>query len=117
MPNWAWAGYLAPLTGTGRDAVEVPAQHGRHVPGTSRTPAGFYDVALAMYARKSVLEQNDIRIPTIDQPWTGDEFNAALATLKATGQWAIPAGHGDRPTPVSGGRTPTHRSCRASVAT
>jgi len=37
-----------------------------------------------------VLEQNNIRIPTIDQPWTADEFNAALATLKATGQWTNP---------------------------
>ena len=43
-----------------------------------------------MYARKTVLEQNNIRIPTIDKPWTGEEFNAALAKLKATGQWTAP---------------------------
>jgi multiple sugar transport system substrate-binding protein len=89
VPNWAWAGYLAPLTGLD-DTLS------KFLPSTVGTyqgkpySAGFYDVALAMYARKSVLEQNNIRIPTIDQPWTGDEFNAALATLKATGQWTNP---------------------------
>ena len=106
-----------PADRPGRHAVEVPAQHGRQLQRTRPYSVGYYDVALAMYARKSVLEQNNIRIPTIDQPWTADEFTAALATLKATGKWAIPAGHGDRRAPASGGPTPTRRSCRASAAT
>jgi len=89
VPNWAWGGYLAPLDG-------MDEQLSKFLPSTVGTwngknySAGAFDVALAMYARKSVLEQNNIRIPTIDQPWTGEEFNAALATLKATGQWANP---------------------------
>ena len=36
-------------------------------------------------ARKSVLEANGIRIPTVEEPWTKDEFDAALAKLKAAG--------------------------------
>ncbi len=37
-------------------------------------------------SRKSVLEKNDIRIPTIDKPWTAEEFTAALTKIaKATG--------------------------------
>ena len=32
-----------------------------------------------------MLDENGIRIPTIDEPWTEDEFDAALATLKAAG--------------------------------
>jgi multiple sugar transport system substrate-binding protein len=38
-------------------------------------------------ARRSVLEENGIRIPTLDEPWTGDEFDAALETLQATGDF------------------------------
>ena len=48
---------------------------------------GYWDAAVANYARKSVLEENGIRIPTIQEPWTLDEFDAALETLKATGQF------------------------------
>jgi multiple sugar transport system substrate-binding protein len=40
-----------------------------------------------MYARKSVLEANNIRIPTLEEPWTLDEFDAALVTLQATGDF------------------------------
>ena len=34
---------------------------------------------------QSVLEGNGIRIPTMEEPWTADEFGAALATLKDAG--------------------------------
>ena len=89
VPNWAWGGYLAPLDGLDDTLAKfLPSTVGTYE--GKNYSAGFYDVALAMYARKSVLEQNNIRIPTIDQPWTADEFNAALATLKATGQWTNP---------------------------
>ena len=46
---------------------------------------GFYDVALTMFTRKSVLQKYGIRIPTLDKPWTKDEFAAALAKIKAGG--------------------------------
>ena len=48
---------------------------------------GLWDAAKAVYARKSVLEANDIRIPTLEEPWTGEEFDAALETLQATGEF------------------------------
>ena len=35
----------------------------------------------------SVLEANGIRIPTLEEPWTGEEFDAALETLQATGEY------------------------------
>ena len=40
-----------------------------------------------MFARKSVLEANGIRIPTIKEPWTFEEFDAALVTLQGTGDF------------------------------
>lgn len=89
MPNWAWAGYLAPLT------ID-PAKLEGFLPGVIGTwndqvySVGFWDAALAMFARKSVLEENGIRIPTLDAPWTREEFDEILATLKATGKYQFP---------------------------
>jgi len=89
VPNWAWGGYLTPLEGLDETLSKfLPSTVGIYNGKTYG--AGYYDEALAMYARKSALEQNNIRIPTIDQPWTAGEFTAALATLKATGQWTNP---------------------------
>ena len=51
---------------------------------------GFWDAAIAIFARKSILEKHGIRIPTLDEPWTGDEFDAALVTLKESGEFEYP---------------------------
>ncbi len=89
MPNWAWAGYLAPLD------ID-PAKVENFLPGPlgkwqgQLYSIGLWDAAIAIYARKSVLDENNIRIPTLDKPWTGDEFNAALETLKASGKFDFP---------------------------
>lgn len=89
MPNWAWAGYLAPLT------ID-PAKLEGFLPGVIGRwndevySVGFWDAALAMFARKSVLEENGIRIPTLDAPWTKDEFDEILAKLKETGTYEYP---------------------------
>ncbi|MCE6998540.1 extracellular solute-binding protein [Saccharothrix sp. S26] len=84
MPNWAWAGYLQPL-GLPDDLVNslLPTTVGRYK--ATVYSAGYWEAALAIFARKSVLDKNNIRIPTVDRPWTLDEFDAAVATLKASG--------------------------------
>jgi multiple sugar transport system substrate-binding protein len=84
MPNWAWAGYLQPL-GLPDSLINslLPTTVGRYK-GTVYA-AGYWDAAMAIFARKSVLAKDGIRIPTVDQPWTLNEFNAALTTLKAAG--------------------------------
>jgi len=84
MPNWAWAGYLQPLN----LSTEITDKLLPTAVGTwddQIYSAGYWDAALAIFARQSVLEENGIRIPTVEQPWTRDEFDAALATLKAAG--------------------------------
>jgi multiple sugar transport system substrate-binding protein len=43
-----------------------------------------------MTTRRSTLEDYGIRVPTLEEPWTGDEFMAALDTLKATGDFEYP---------------------------
>jgi multiple sugar transport system substrate-binding protein len=86
MPNWAWAGYLAPL--------DVPADaYAKFLPGPIGAwngkvySIGLWDAAVAMVARKTVLDENGIRIPTVDAPWTGEEFEAILLKLQATGKF------------------------------
>jgi multiple sugar transport system substrate-binding protein len=86
VPNWAWAGYLAPLTGMDDTlAPFLPSTVGTYDDETYSY--GFYDVALTMITRQSTLDATGIRTPTTEQPWTKDEFDQALAALKSSGQF------------------------------
>lgn len=86
MPNWAWAGYMAPLE------LSEGALDG-FLPGAIGMwdgkvySVGLWDAAVAMFARRSVLEENGIRIPTLEEPWTLEEFDSILETLQATGDF------------------------------
>ena len=86
MPGWAWAGYMAPLE-LSEGALDdfLPGAIGSW--NGEVYSVGLWDAAVAIYARRSVLEANDIRIPTLDDPWTGDEFDGILETLQATGEF------------------------------
>jgi multiple sugar transport system substrate-binding protein len=86
MPNWAWSGYLVPLELS--DGVLdgfLPGAIG--VWDGQVYSVGLWDAAIAMFARRSVLEANNIRIPTLDDPWDLAEFDAALETLQASGEF------------------------------
>lgn len=96
VPNWAWSESIQPL--------DLPVElTDEFLPSTVSTwegeiyAVGYFDVALSVLARRSVLEEHDIRIPTIEQPWTGDEFDVALASLAADPdfQYAIDVGAAD----------------------
>jgi multiple sugar transport system substrate-binding protein len=89
MPNWAWAGYMQPLQ-LSEGALDgfLPGAIGEY--NGEVYSVGLWDAAVAMYARKSTLEKYDIRVPTLEQPWTGDEFNAILAKLKESGDFEYP---------------------------
>ncbi|MFE2346291.1 ABC transporter substrate-binding protein [Kitasatospora cineracea] len=84
MPNWAWAGYLQPLglPSSLTDSL-LPTTVGTYQGKVYS--AGYWDAALSIFARKSVLEKNGIRIPTVDRPWTRAEFDAAVGRLKDSG--------------------------------
>lgn len=86
VPNFAWSGYIQPLT-LSQDLISQisSANVGRFQ--NKVYSVGQFDVALTIYALKSVLLKNKIRIPTTSTPWTLAEFNAALSTLKASGQF------------------------------
>lgn len=84
VPNWAWAGYIQPL-GISSEITDSLLPTAVGVWDDEVYSAGYWDAALAIFARKSVLEANNIRVATIDQPWTQEEFDTALTTLKAAG--------------------------------
>jgi multiple sugar transport system substrate-binding protein len=86
MPNWAWAGYLAPLD-LSEGALDgfLPGAIGEWEGEVYAV--GLWDAACAIYARRSVLEANGIRIPTLDDPWTFEEFDGILEALQATGEY------------------------------
>ncbi|KUO17542.1 extracellular solute-binding protein [Streptomyces dysideae] len=91
VPNWAWGGYLAPVDVSGSEVPlsdQLPSTVGRYKDKVYAF--GFYDVSLTFFARKSVLNEYGIRIPTIDKPWTKAEFDSALAELKKSGKFDYP---------------------------
>jgi multiple sugar transport system substrate-binding protein len=85
MPNWAWAGYMQPLT---IDEAKIA----NFLPGTKGMwdgklySIGLWDAAVALTTRQSLLDELKLRTPTVDQPWTKDEFMAALDAAKASGK-------------------------------
>ena len=88
VPNWAYAGYLAPL--------DLPADLlAKQLPSTVGTyqgktyAVGYYEAALALFARKSALTAAGVRVPSLEQPWTAAEFNKALQAIKAGGKYPI----------------------------
>lgn len=97
MPNWAWAGYMQPLQ-LSEGALDgfLPGAIGEW--DGQIYSVGLWDAAVAMYARRSVLEANDIRIPTLEEPWTREEFDEVLETLQATGdhEYALNLGMADQ---------------------
>ena len=86
MPGWAWAGYMVPLN-LSEGALDdfLPGAIGSW--NGEVYSVGLWDAAVAILARQSVLEAHDIRIPTLDEPWTGEEFDAILEQLQATGDY------------------------------
>jgi multiple sugar transport system substrate-binding protein len=86
MPNWAWAGYMQPLP----IAEEAFADF---LPGTKGIwngqlySIGLWDAGVSLVTRQSTLDALGLRTPTLEQPWTGEEFMAALDAAKAAGTW------------------------------
>ena len=86
MPNWAWAGYMQPLPLDESVIADF-------LPGTKGYwdgqlySIGLWDAAVALVTRQSTLDALDLRKPTLAEPWSGEEFMAALDAAKATGNW------------------------------
>ncbi len=83
MPNWAWAGYMQPLSIDESLIADF-------LPGTKGIwdgklySIGLWDAAVALYGRQSTLDELGLRTPTLEEPWSGDEFMSALDAAKAS---------------------------------
>ncbi len=91
VANFAWARYVQPLPITDAQVQQMGLSNsaiGRYQ--GKIYSLGQFDVALTIFARKSILDKYHIRIPTLDQPWTLNEFNGILSTLKASGAFQYP---------------------------
>ncbi|WP_163264193.1 ABC transporter substrate-binding protein [Chelativorans alearense] len=86
MPNWAWSGYMQPLP-IEESVIEnfLPGAIGRW--DGKVYSVGLWDAAVALYARESTLEELGLRRPTLEEPWTGEEFMAALKAAKDSGNY------------------------------
>ncbi|MCI1222560.1 MAG: sugar-binding protein [Bifidobacterium subtile] len=90
-PYWAWANILDPITD--KALLKRANQLMKSAKGTWNDKiytVGYFDATTALFARKSVLEKNGIRIATVDHPWSKTEMDDALAKLKSSGEWSYP---------------------------
>lgn len=86
MPNWAWAGYMQPLK---IDESKIA----NFLPGTKGVwngklySIGLWDAAISLVTRQSYLDELKLRTPTLANPWSAEEFQAALDAAKNSGKF------------------------------
>ncbi len=91
VPNFAWNGYIRPLEGLLDDSVLTSVNPpGKGIYDSKVYSIGSLDVSLALFTSNSLIQQIGARYPTIEEPWTKDEFMAFLKAVKATGNYTYP---------------------------
>lgn len=84
--NYAWAGFIIPLDDYISEELREDLLPSLIDQGTYKGQIyaiGQYDSGLSLVGRRSLLEKAGVRIPTsIDDAWTLEEFNDALAKLQ-----------------------------------
>jgi multiple sugar transport system substrate-binding protein len=93
MPNWAWNGWMVPTGLTDDDVAEfLPSTVGRY--DDEIYSVGYWDATTLGFTLKSVLDKYGIRVPTVDQPWTADEYVAAEEAIKSGGEFEYVVDYG-----------------------
>ncbi|AYD89644.1 extracellular solute-binding protein [Actinomyces lilanjuaniae] len=80
MPSWAWAGYLAPLE-VSSELEDSIISSAKGYWNDTLYSIGPYDTSLCFLGRRSAFEEAGVAVPTTERPWTGEEFDDALARL------------------------------------
>lgn len=86
VPVFAWRGYLQSIDGFVSKALRDDLLHTILAQGTYNGrlyTLGQFESGLGLWANKRYLERVGARIPTIQAPWTLDEFEQTLAALTA----------------------------------
>ena len=93
MPNWAWNGWMVPTGLTDEDvAAFLPSTVGRY--DDEIYSVGYWDATTLGFTLKSVLDKYGIRVPTVDEPWTADEFADAEEAIKSGGEFDYAVDYG-----------------------
>ncbi|MBC6934855.1 MAG: sugar ABC transporter substrate-binding protein [Chloroflexi bacterium] len=82
--SFAYRGYMLPIDDYVSDELKADILPSIIEQGTYNGKLyslGVFESGLAIWGNKQYLETAGVRIPTIDTPWTLDEFNAALEAL------------------------------------
>ena len=86
MPNWAWNGWMVPTGLTDADvAAFLPSTVGRY--NDEIYSVGYWDATTVMFTRKSILDKHGIRVPTVDEPWTADEYAGLQQKIADSGDF------------------------------
>ena len=86
MPNWAWNGWMVPTGLTDADVADfLPSTVGRY--NDEIYSVGYWDATTVMFTRKSILDEHGIRVPTVDEPWTADEYAALQQKIADSGDF------------------------------
>lgn len=86
--TYAWSGDLQPITNCVSEDLKADLLPSIVRQGTyagQLWAVGMFDSGLGMYTTKSALKKAGLTAPTIDKPWTADEFTAALKKFKSVG--------------------------------
>lgn len=86
MPNWAWSGYMQPLQ-IDESLIANYLDGAKGYWDGKLYSIGLWDAAVSLVTRQSYLDELGLRKPTLEQPWTGEEFVAALDAAKASGKF------------------------------
>ena len=86
---WAQTGFLQPLD-LPEDLVAKNLETTKGIYEDKLYSIGYFEAALAIFAHKDALTKAGVRIPSVEEPWTGEEFNAALEKIKSTGDFKYP---------------------------
>lgn len=91
VPNFAWAGNVRALDDMlPRAAVERLLPGGRGTYRGKLYSVGQFDVALALFSRRAQLAQLGIRVATVEQPYSAQEFHDILVKAKNSGTFRFP---------------------------
>jgi len=91
VPSFVWAGHLMSLDDViSEEIVDAVSPTALGTFRGSLYSVGQFDAAIALYVRRSDLELVDARIPSIEEPWSRDEFDKILRDLKASGKFDYP---------------------------
>ncbi|UUZ57798.1 extracellular solute-binding protein [Nocardioides sp. B-3] len=89
VPAWANSGFLTPLD-LPQELVDKNLESTKGIYNDELYSIGYFEAALMIFAHKDALDKAGVRIPTVEKPWSADEFATALDKIKETGDYDFP---------------------------